>query len=56
MTKEQELFTLCQKFIEKHNIWGDEMIHQTDKVIEDAYEFIEDICDIVGYIELKDEE
>ncbi len=55
MTKEQELLMLCQAFINKHNIWGDEMIYQTDKVIEDAYEFIEDICKIVGYIELDNE-
>ena len=56
MNKEQELFALCQKFIEKHNIWGDETIYQTDHVIENAYELIEDICNIVGYAKLEDEE
>ena len=56
MTKEQELFALCQKFIDKHDIWGDEMIYQSDRVIENAYEFIADICGIVGYVKHEDEE
>lgn len=55
-TPEQELFALCQKFIEKHNIWGGEVIYQHDYVIEDAYSLIDDICDIVGYVKLEDEE
>lgn len=49
MTKEQQLFELCKKFIEDQSISCAETIYQTDWVIENAYEFIEDICDIVGY-------
>jgi hypothetical protein len=49
MTKEQQLFELCKKFIEDQSIGCAETIYQTDWVIENAYEFIEDICDIVGY-------
>ncbi len=55
-TKEQELFALCQAFIKKHEIWGDEKIYQTDYVIENAYSLIADICAIVGYVKLEDEE
>ena len=56
MTKEQQLFELCKKFIEDQNIGCAETIYQTDWVIENAYEFIEDICNIVGYVEEEDEE
>ncbi len=43
------LARLCVKFVEEHYIYCPETIYQTDHVIEDAYEFIEKICDIVGY-------
>jgi CO dehydrogenase/acetyl-CoA synthase epsilon subunit len=56
MTKEQELFELCKKFIEEQNIFCAETIYQSDRVIENAYEFIEDVCNIVGYVEDEDEE
>jgi len=56
MTKEQQLFELCKKFIEDQSIGCAETIYQTDWVIENAYEFIEDICNIVGYVEEEDEE
>jgi hypothetical protein len=55
-TKEQQLFALCQKFIAEHNIWGGEVIYQSDYVIENAYSLIEDICNIVGYAKLEEEE
>jgi hypothetical protein len=33
-----------------------ETIYQTDRVIENAYEFIEEICNVVGYVASEDEE
>jgi len=39
----------CRKFINDNRISHAEVVHQTDRVIENAYEFIEGICDIVGY-------
>lgn len=45
------LHALCLKFINEQKIVCAETIHQTDWVIENAYEFIEDICEIVGYAE-----
>lgn len=49
-----ELWNLCKKFIEKQKIGYPETIYQTDWVIENAYEFIEQICNIVGYAESEE--
>lgn len=56
MSKQKDLLKLCKTFIEEQRISCPESIHQTDRVIENAYEFIEEICDIVGYFEYEDEE
>lgn len=61
MTPEQRLFAVAQRFIEQQNIFCAETIYQSDRVIVHAYEFIEQVCDIVGYVGLdnpadKDEE
>lgn len=52
---EKVLYKICQGFIEKHKISGSENIYQSDSVILDAYEFIETICEIVGYYEYPEE-
>ena len=43
------LWNLCNKFIKDNDISCSETIYQTDRVITNAHEFIEKICDIVGY-------
>lgn len=48
------LWQFCQAFINKQNIHCAETIYQTDRVIENAYEFIDGVCKIVGF--KKDEE
>lgn len=56
MSKEyvlNELFNLCQDFIRDNKIRCAEDIYQKDRVIENAYNFIEEICEIVGYHEEK---
>lgn len=53
---QQRLWELCAKFITDNTISGDECIYQCDRVIENAYEFIEKVCDIVGYHEYGDDE
>lgn len=53
--KKDDLWKLCEKFIDENDIGHPETIYQTDRVIERAYEFIENICDIVGYKEYEDE-
>ena len=49
------LMKICQDFIEKHKISCSETIYQTDRVIEDSYSFIDDICNIVGFYQEKDD-
>lgn len=60
MTEHQEkcekLYRIVEQFIEDQRIWGDECVYQSDRVIENAYEFIAQLCDIVGYKQLDDED
>ena len=50
------LWNKCLEFVETQQITCQETIHQTDRVIENAYGFIEEVCEIVGYKEYEDEE
>jgi len=43
-------------FIEKQEVSCPEVIYQSDRVIENAYEFIEALVDIVGYYEYPEDE
>jgi hypothetical protein len=43
------LYSVCVKFIEDQNINCGEAVYQNDNVILNACQFIEQICDIVGY-------
>lgn len=54
MTEEEirtEAVREIRAFIEKQDIACAEAIYQTDNVIQNAYEFIERLADIVGYKE-----
>lgn len=53
--KKDQLWDLCKKFIEDRGLGHPECIYQSDEVILNAYEFIEDVCDIVGYFEHKED-
>lgn len=53
--KGAQLLAIVRAFIEKQRIYCPETIHQTDRVIENAYGLIEDLVDVVGYLE-DDEE
>lgn len=55
MSKKKDLWKVCKKFIEHQRIDCPETICQSDRVIENAYDFIGDICEIVGYYEYEDE-
>ena len=49
-TKEdQRIADIVRQFIEDKRIRCSESIHQTDRVIEGAYEFIENLCEEAGY-------
>lgn len=54
--KKDELWERCQKFISDQGITVPETIYQTDRIILNACELIEDICDIVGYKEREDDD
>lgn len=49
-----DLLQLCRKFIDKHKISCDEDVI-SDRVSEDAYEFIGDIGNIIGFYKEPDE-
>lgn len=51
-----ELLKLCRRFIAEQHIYCAETVYQSDRVIENAYEFIEDVCDIAGYFPSDDED
>jgi hypothetical protein len=48
------LWALCRKFVEERGITCPEHVSQCDDVIVNAYQLIEDICEIVGYHEEED--
>lgn len=49
--QKRELLSLCKKFIKGQRIYTEDCVYQSDRVIENAYTFIADVCDIVGYYE-----
>lgn len=51
---ESKISREVEEFIDVNDIYCHETIYQSDNVIQNAYEFIERLCDIVGY--KKDEE
>lgn len=53
---EAKLLAIVRAFVEKHHVSCPEVIHQSDRVIENAYELIEDLCEQVGYYQYPDEE
>lgn len=59
MTKEEVLIKLynhVNRFINAQQISCAETIQQCDRVIENAYDFIETCCDIVGYVPENEED
>lgn len=55
LLKREDLWLHCQKFIKEQKISCAETVYQTDRVIVNAYEFIEGICGIVGYVASEDD-
>ena len=50
------LWNACFNFIKKHDIGCAEQIWQTDSVLIAAPELVEEVCEIVGYVEYEDEQ
>lgn len=53
--KGAQLLAIVREFVEKHRIYFPEVIHQTDRVIENAYGLIQDLVDVAGYLPEEDE-
>lgn len=49
MTPPDELLKLCEKFIEDNAILNADTVYQCDCVSSNALEFIEQVCELVGY-------
>ena len=47
----EEVLFKVQNFIKRHNIFCDECIYDNDYIAECSLEFIEDLCNTVGYTE-----
>lgn len=45
----EALEKLCRDYIQQQEITCSETIYQTDRVAETAMEFVESVCDMVGY-------
>lgn len=54
--KKDKLWKLCEEYIDKQDIICPESVYQSDRVILNAYDFIEKICDIVGYKEYNEDD
>ena len=54
IAKGLELLKLTKAFIAKQQIAVPETIYQTDRVIENAYGFIEDLANVAGYHQVED--
>lgn len=51
-----KLWQVCREFVEKQQILCSESVYQCDNVILNAHEFIEAVCDLVGYHTPKEDE
>lgn len=49
--KAERVLAAVEAFTKEQRISCPETIYQSDRVIEHAYEFIEQVCDIAGYHE-----
>lgn len=57
-TQEQleELWRISADYINSREIYSTESVYQTDRVQVSACDFVADVCDLVGYVDLDDEE
>jgi len=51
-----KLYDLCKRFVDENDIYCDETVYQSDRIIQNAYDLIADICGIIGYKEMEDDE
>ena len=51
-----ELEDVVNKFIHEHHIVHAESIYQMDSVSLNSLQFIEEVCDCIGYYDVEDNE
>jgi glutaminase len=56
MEKSEQVLRIVQDFIRKQEISCSESVYQSDRVIENAYKLIEDLCNVVGYYDYDTED
>ena len=49
LSSKAALWKLCQAFIAEQQISCAEAVYDSDRVAENAYEFIAGVCEIVGF-------
>jgi hypothetical protein len=54
--KQKELYNFCLKFVEDNEIGCSEVIYQSDRIVERSLEFIESVCNIVGYHQFTEDD
>lgn len=54
--QEEKLTAILRAFLDKHHVSCPECIHQSDRVIENAYGLIEELADVVGYYQYPEDE
>ena len=50
------LWKTCMRFIMTKDIHCAETVYQSDRVIEGATTFIEEVCEIVGYNDVEEDD
>lgn len=56
VSDQAKLWKLCQDYIDKQNISCPEAVYQNDNVALSAQEFVESVCELVGYHTPKEDE
>lgn len=56
MEKAEKVLAIIYEFIEEQRIGCAETIYQSDRVIDNAYDFIEALCNVAGYMEIEDDD
>lgn len=52
----RKLYDASVRFIEKYEIGHAECIYQFDDIVINSTCLVEDVCDIVGYVDYEDDE
>lgn len=51
-----KVLTLVREFIDTYEITSGEVIHQNDRIIENAYDLLEELGEAAGWSEPEDDE